>query len=299
MHEANRSAHTDEYLSTLEEMCGAKFSHSSALLLPAHAYYPDSWTRALLTGLERLDLRGRILLDVGVGPGTLAIALLARHPEIRLLLGSDIDGSLTKAAAHNASTILGRNDRRFLPCCGDLALLAWLPSLCPELSIEIAYSCLPQMRRAPAAASRADELSHYYRAELYPSEFNIYHLGLNDAFLKEASQVLAPGAQAVLVLAGRPGFDVITKLFRHNGFSPRVLHREIIQQDATTDLSQLVADEALLARRGRHFEFFGSAQADAPLTAAEAWRRMQAGQAVFHWLYAAAGTKGGFGPACG
>lgn len=268
---------------------------------PPWAFKPDEWTRALLRGVAKLDLHDADVAEAGVGPGTNQIYVTKAKRPARSY-GSDLDGRLPRVAAGNVLRAAGQQAaERFTPIHGNQSLLSWIT----RQRLDVVLACIPQVPadhhdertlaqvRAFAAKVngngtdvQTDELSHYYDPDTYPSDLNAFGLGLNDHLLQQARGVLRARGKAILNLGGRPGRPTLEGMFRKNGFTPTLLHSELIQQHPGTDLEPL----ATLEKHTDHaFEFFADDRGERQITAREAEDLRRAGHPVYHNIYVFSG----------
>lgn len=268
---------------------------------PPWAFRPDQWTRALLRGVSKLDLRDAVIAEPGVGPGTNQL-YVTKVQKPRVSYGSDLDGRLPKVASGNVLHAAGQEaQERFTPIHGNQSLLSWIT----RQRLDVVLACIPQVpadhhdeatlervRKFAAQVNgngtdvQTDDLSHYYDPETYVSDLNVFGLGLNDHLLQQARGVLRAKGKAILNLGGRPGRPTLERLFTKNGFTPTLLHSELIQQHAGTDLQPLATLEQ---QTGHQFEFFADSEGTRQITAREAEDLRRAGHPIYHNIYVFSG----------
>jgi len=280
-------------------------SDNSRESIPSFAFDPsDPWTMTFQAGLERAELSGKRVYEVGVGSGA-NVAFMLRHCAASLVLGSDLDPRLPALARRFVAEVAPDLLDRFRPIQGSVNLID-LPGGMAEATVaDVVVACLPQvpdpedvmygqfhraqLKMAPSAGQRMDDhMAHYYpwtSFNDYP--FNSVGLGLIEALLRKVRSC-APRAQVVLNLGCRSGKEVLLKLFRSNGYRPEELTPRTGGQDQRTDISFFVALEA--AMRGTGYEkdfvceFYADPRGRYPISACEAKERQSAdpAMAVFH-----------------
>lgn len=252
---------------------------------------PDQWTRAFLSGLSAFeDFNGKKILELGVGTGINAAYILqTREPSV--LYATDIDGRCTEVSAKNVQhNVSPEKAIRYRPLLGDRNLASWLT----EVGFaDVVYCCLPQVVKAPYMnIHEGNTVGHYYDPALYPSDLHHLGLGLNEFALRQLHPLLEVGGVAILNLSGRPGLGqgLEELLFRKNGYEPKLLYQEVIQQHVMTSVATLAEVEK---QTGHSFEFFTSANGteDSKVNAEIAEARRLAGQPVYHKIYVIAGVK--------
>lgn len=259
------------------DLCDQVVGHHR-LLVPPWAFQPDEWSWVFLRGLHLLDLHGLQVWEVGVGTGLNQILLRHWFPNAHLWY-SDYNPDATHLAESHLSVSFGLEHSEALH--GQWDLLSNGNQSAPRVDVIVA--CIPQVPNNGHTLTEGDNLAHYYDPARYTEAVRHVHgLGLNEALLIRARDVLLPGGRVVLNLGGRPGLNRLVEMFRDHGYTPRVIHWEIIPQHAETSLATL----ARLEREGHDpFEFFADQQATVPLSATEAEALRVRGQTVFHKIY--------------
>lgn len=259
--------------------------------VPLYSFLPDQWSRAFLKGLAAYDgFDGKKVLELGVGTGVNpAYILQMRNPEV--LYAADIDGRCTEVSAKNVKhNVSPEKAAKYRPIAGDQNLASFVT----EVGFaDVVYGCLPQVVKATEMdLHEGNTVGHYYDPALYPSDLHHLGLGLNEYALRQLHPLMNVGGTVILNLSGRPGLGkgLEELLFRKNGFEPRVLHEEVIEQHVMTSVATL----AEVGKRMNHtFEFFTSASGkpESQVSAAVAEQRRLAGQPVYHKIYVIAGVK--------
>lgn len=277
------------------------FDRSVNIEVPSYAFPRDEagklWSRAFWHGLKQVDFKGKRVAEVGVGPGTNALGVLRQDPTDFHV--SDYDRRMTylldrnlRCAVHHG-VISADQAKRVVRHTGRRNLADWARNGGHQFDVFI--GCLPQARlESGINIHEGDAGSHVYDPALYQSEFNDWHLGLNDAFLRQVSgngdrnpllQANGDGSPGSVILnfAGRPGEDKIEQIFRRNGFETRVLHREIIQVDPNPGPHTFAMEEAHLALQNKHgFEFYSDPAGTDKINARQALEIHERGQPVYH-----------------
>ena len=196
---------------------------------------------------------------------------------------SDYDPRCTLLATDNLG-VIGRDSARYYPLAGKWDLLTPpADSVCVAPMVDVIFGCLPQVPTEEMDLSVGDRIAHYYNPLIYPkSQLHSIGLGMNEALLAQAREVLTPGGAVVLNLGGRPGLSRLVAMFQTNGYQPRMVHEEIIPQHRETSLTSLVALEAM---GQSDFEFFVDAKGVIPINARQAEDRRVNGSSVFHKIY--------------
>lgn len=276
---------------------------TSIIRVPEYGFRPDNWSKALLRGLQKMDVAGKTILEPGVGTGP-NIAYLANRPKSarpKEIWGGDYDRRMAPVAAENCDRMLSKDERAIIQLCeGELSLIAWAHR--HNVRPDIVYGCLPQV---PCPENihlgDGDSYSHYYKTDdngasgqtdRHEADINDFGLKLQVLLLREAKDLLAPKGQVVLNLGGRPGRDMLVKMFEKEGFLPEIIHSEIIRQHEGTDLHQLVKREHTMKDvTGHEYEFFRDAKGEQPINATEALRLREADEHVYHYIYVMKATR--------
>lgn len=256
------------------------------LRVPPWAFQPDEWSWVFLRGLRPLNLHGSKIWEVGVGTGLNQILLRHWFPSAHLWY-SDYNPDATHLAESHLMVSFGLQNSEALHGQWDLLSNGDHPA--PRVDVIVA--CIPQVPVNGHSLAEGDNLAHYYDPALYTEAVRHVHgLGLNEALLIRARDILLPGGRVVLNLGGRPGLNRLMEMFRDRGYAPRVVHWEIIPQHAETSLTTL----ARLEREGHDpFEFFADAKATLSLSATLAEACRVSGQPVYHKIYVIEGRLNG------
>jgi SAM-dependent methyltransferase len=275
----------------LKDIFPADYAGGVEFEVPLYSFLPDQWTRAFLKGLAAFDgFDGKKVLELGVGTGiNPAYVLQARCPSV--LYATDIDGRCTKVSEKNVKhNVSPERAAKYQPIHGDKNLASWVTE---KGFADVVYGCLPQVVKATDMdLHEGNTVGHYYDPALYPSDLHHLGLGLNEYALRQLHPLLHTGGVVILNLSGRPGLGkgLEEMLFRKNGYEPRVLHEEVIQQHVMTSVATLAEVEK---RTGHTFEFFTSStgKPEMQVSASVAEQRRLAGQPVYHKIYVIAGVK--------
>ncbi|MGM1059843.1 hypothetical protein [Saccharothrix sp. Mg75] len=284
-------------------------------VVPSFAFNPtDPWTTTFQAALERADLAGRRVYEVGVGTGT-NIAFMLQKCGASMVLGSDLDPRLPLLAQRLIGEIAPDLLERFRPIEGSVNLID-TPDARAEVALaDVVVGCLPQvpdpddamyldfhdaqLKRAALVGGRTDDhIAHYYPWSAFNDyPFNAVGLGLIEALLRRV-RAASPTAQVVLTFGCRIGRAPILQLFRANGYRPEELVSRVVRQNERTDISFFVALEAAL--RGTAYEgdftceFYADPDGRVPLSAREAKERLDTDPAlpVFHEICVLRGHPG-------
>lgn len=259
--------------------------YAGALDVPSWAFQPDAWSFAFLRGLRRIAdrLDGKKVWEVGVGTG-LNLVLLAQWCPKSVFYFSDLNAACTPLARRNIGDALNGRAR---PLEGEWDLVTRTDQNCDPPRVNAVIACIPQVPSA-LDLSVGDNLAHYYHPDRYrEAHLHALGLGLNEALLRRARPMLAPGDRVVLNLGGRPGLGRLTQMFQECGYNPQPIHEEVIPQHRETSLATLARLEAA----GQNdFEFFADDLAREHINARTAESCRANGIPVFHKIYVVAGT---------
>jgi SAM-dependent methyltransferase len=237
--------------------------------IPSFAFNPfDPWTVTFQVGLERAELSGRRVYEVGVGTGT-NIAFMLHRCAASLVVGSDLDPRLPVLAQRLIGEIAPDLLNRFRLMEGPVNLIDTPAARAEVANVDVVVGCLPQvpdpedamyadfrlayLKPAADGGRRTDDhIANYYPWTAFNNyPFNSVGLGLIEALLRRVGSY-APRAQVILALGCRIGKPVLSSLFQSNGYRPAELASRIIRQNQHTDISFFVALEA--AMRGTAYE---------------------------------------------
>lgn len=233
-------------------------------------FLPEQWSRVFAEGIVQEFRRNPLPVEraVEIGSGTGWVSILAAKLGLaREVVGVDRNPHAPVVGRLNAALngVQGVSFRT-----GDL--LAPLPE---GMKADLILACLPQVPRNGGVESLRAV------ADYYPSEgtyWDRYGLGLIDRALGQARERLTEDGRILFNLGGRPGRPILEDLLARRGFHPGVRYGQLIQQDPTTDFSELARLEAGNRQR---FEFFLREDPNTPISAAEAVGRPE----VYHMLY--------------
>lgn len=273
--------------------------------IPSFVFNPsDPWTMTFQDGLERAELNGRRVYEVGIGTGT-NVAFMLQRCSASLVLGSDLDPRLSVLAQRFVGEVVPDLLDRFRPINGSVNLIDTPAAMAEVADADVVVGCLPQvpdpedamyaefhaaqLKTAAGGGPRADDhIAHYYPWTAFNDyPFNSVGLGLIEALLRRVRSC-SPNAQVVLTFGCRIGKDVLLKLFRSNGYQPEELASRIVRQNEHTDISFFVALEA--AMRGTGYEddfvckFYADPEGEVPISASQAKDLLAADPAtsIFH-----------------
>ncbi|MCJ2187652.1 hypothetical protein [Novosphingobium beihaiensis] len=231
---------------------------------PNYAFDPrDPWTQTFQKGLERAELQGKTVYEVGIGTGINA-AFVLRFCGASAFYGSDLDPRLIELAERNLASLSPEHAGQFQPVKGAVSLIDTDEARAKIAKTDVVIACLPQVgdpnderfsafreEQSVSLPEGADEQAHDHIAHYYPwamfdeYPFNAVGMGLNEALLRRIREH-APHAEVVMNFGARIGTGLIFEMFRANGFEPEKIASQIVRQDAGTDISFFVALEGAL-----------------------------------------------------
>ncbi|MFO1464725.1 MAG: aminotransferase class I/II-fold pyridoxal phosphate-dependent enzyme [bacterium] len=233
-------------------------------------FLPEQWSRVFAEGIVQdfRQHRGPVNRAVEIGSGTGWVSILmAKLGMAREVIGLDRNPHAPIVGRLNAA-LNGARGVSFQT--GDL-----LSNLPEGLQADLIVACLPQVPRN-GGIDNLRAVADYYSSE--GTYWDRFGLGLIDRALGQARGRLAEGGRVLFNLGGRPGRPALEALLEARGFHPAIRYGQLIQQDPTTDFSELARLEA----QNRHrFEFFLKEDPTRPISAAEAVGRGE----VHHMLY--------------
>ena len=273
--------------------------------IPDFVFNPsDPWTVTFQAGLERAELTGRRVYEVGIGSGANVVFML-RRCGASLVMGSDVDPRLQTLARRLVTEVAPDLLDRFRPIQGSVNLID-IPEAIAEVALaDVVVGCLPQvpdpegpmyvqfhlaqLKTMPDLRQRVDDhIAHYYPWSAFNNyPFNSVGLGLIEALLRRVRSC-APRAQVVLNLGCRIGKDTLLRLFRANGYQPEELTSRIVRQSERTDISFFVALEVAIRGTGYEkdlvCEFYADSEGRVPISAIKAKELLDADPTtpVFH-----------------
>lgn len=262
---------------------------------PPYAFRPDGWTGAFQKGLSKAGLAGAEVLEVGVGAGPNA-AFALKELGVKRYHGTDLDPRLPELANRNVRQLLPNGTADSFNAIGgptDLLRHAEVAELVRN-RVHTVVACIPQAIKLPGVPDHPDDTAHYYPQESFKENpFNQYALGLKEALLRQFRELVQESGDysksIILNLGGRVGLRRLLDLFVTNGFTPQLLHEEIVPQCPSTNLGFFVGldkiFELLPNQEGAPCEFFSDPQGEHFINAQEAEDRRQAGASLYHKIY--------------
>ncbi len=253
--------------------------------IPAWAFIPDVWSFAFLRGLKSIanTFAGLDIWEVGVGTGLNQICL-ARWCQADKLFFSDYGYRCTELTVRNLAQIA---DQRFIPLFGKWDLISREDKNEAPPKVDVIVACIPQIPTT-LNLDEKDNLAHYYDPMRYEASLHSFGLGLNEALLQRAHNILNPQGRVILNLGGRPGLPLLKKMFRDCRYIPRVIYSEIIPQCPSTSLASLVAIET---SGPQEFEFFTDRLGHQRINAQSAEKRRLEGLELYHKIYVIEGKS--------
>jgi len=243
--------------------------------IPSFTFKPNVWTEAFLTGMDRISVENKHVVEIGVGTGIVAIDLLRRG--VDKYIGIDIDSRVLPIAIRNIEKKVPEHIHRVKLLQSDL-----LESIPADGSYNIICGCLPQVSKpSTVELGTTDSYSRYFDTNKYQSALNIYGLGLNEAALVQSKTRLKQDGSIVLVLSGRAGKEILDQMYQCNGYRTRVIFEGSIPQLRETTLKTLVQAE----EQGYDFFFYKDMECRKCISVKEAENRRIKNLDSFHKIY--------------
>ena len=162
------------------------------------------------------------------------------------------------------------------------------------MSLDRVVGCIPQvlnpdpdfaarMIRGEVGETASDEFLHSL-SNYAPQQGHLedeFGLGLIARAVEESADVLRSSGKVILNLGGRPGTQVLKRLFLRRGFTVRPIWNTRVTQAKDTDIRGLAAIEE---RTSHRFEFYIEQGSDAPIPARTALAYAEAGGEIAHSL---------------
>ncbi len=243
-------------------------------------FLPDaSWGGTFATGLQKCDLAGSVVAEIGIGCGINMAGLMLSDKKPESFTGADYAPSAVEASRWLA-------DREGIEA--KILQSDLLKSFSDKALERVDYiiACIPQVPRQPGEITNDRDHSDYY--EERGVEEDEYGLGLIASLLDEAA-CRAPQATLLLNIANRPGGERIQTMFARHGYETDIVHKAVVQQDPTTSLQSLAKIEC---RTGLDFHFYADPSAQRHIGAVAAETSRRAGQPVYHNLHVLAAKLG-------
>jgi methylase of polypeptide subunit release factors len=245
------------------------------LSIPYFVFKPNIWTEVFLTGMDKIPVKDKNVVEIGVGTGIVAIDLLRRG--VDKYVGLDIDQKVLAIARHNIEKKIPEFTKNVCLIQSDL-----LESVPFDNSCDVICGCLPQVGKPEMIELGVDDsYSRYFDINKYQSALNIYGLGLNEAALVQSKTRLKIDGSVVLVLSGRAGEEILNQMYQCNGYRSRVIFESSIPQLRETTLKTLVEAE----EEGHDFFFFKDLKCKKRITVKEAESRRVKNMDSFHKIY--------------
>ncbi len=243
-------------------------------------FLSDNWTKVLAKGMEKLDLKGQTLLEVGVGIGTNMAGLITSPFGVKSFIGTDICDKAVEASQKLAEDWALPNVQLI-----ESNLLENVPDHILT-QVDTLFACIPQVCK-PRDFDKLAILTHdpdsasEYESHYYPPMGSIYDpcgLGLVDCLLGQARD-RASQSRGVFNLAGRPGEERLNAMFSDHGCNVHILHQEMVEQHPGTTLVPFAEQEE---KEGILFEFYTDKDGRKKIGAAQAEERRQNRKPIYH-----------------
>jgi methylase of polypeptide subunit release factors len=243
-------------------------------------FLPDeSWGRTFATGLQKCDLSGAVVAEVGIGCGINMAGLMLSDKAPREFNACDLE-----PASVAASQWLAKREGIEANILQSDLLSAMPDNILKNTDVIIA--CIPQVVRDPGEIKTERDFADYYEKRGVCEDD--YGLGLIASMLDE-SAARAPHATLILNIANRPGGERIQAMFDRHGYTTEIVHKDIVRQDPTTSIESLAQIEK---NTGIDFHFYSNPQTKEHIGAREAEDRRLSGLPVYHNLHVLAAKLG-------
>lgn len=252
------------------------YSAAADIIIPVDndkVFLPDvSWGGTFATGLQKCNLAGTIVAEIGAGCGINMAGLMLSKNKPASFTGADyavsaVDASRWLADRENIDAQILQSDLLKSFSDGELRRVDYI------------IACIPQVPRQPGHITNDRDHSDYYESR--GVEEDEYGLGLIASLLDEAAS-RAPQATLILNIANRPGGERIQAMFARHGYNTDIVHKAVVQQDPTTSLMSLAEIEC---RTGLDFHFYADQSAQIHIGAVAAEENRKSGQPVYHNLH--------------
>lgn len=261
----------------------AFYAAAADIIIPVDdtkVFRPDkSWGGTFAIGLQKCDLAGAVVAEIGVGCGINMAGLMLSDNKPQSFTGADYAASAVEASRWLA-------DREGIEA--KILQSDLLKSFSDQALKRVDYiiACIPQVPRQPGEITNDRDHSDYYEERGVKEDE--YGLGLIASLLDEAA-IRAPQATLILNIANRPGGERIQAMFARHGYKTDIVYQAVVQQDPTTSLRSLAEIEC---RTGLDFHFYADPSAQVHIGAVAAETSRQAGQPVYHNLHVLAAKLG-------
>ncbi len=283
-------------LSTIELLIDYN-NNSLKLFLNDAVFTPEDWGKTFAEGLLKKNsiFNDKSLVELGTGTGWIAILLL-KNTNVKKIIGLDIN-SIAVLLANLNIWLNGTNDK------GDIIyrdngdslidgfkayksdLLAY--PIKENLSFDFVIGCIPQVIHPSAKIldlenpSNKDllDLSNYCFKQGIIEDY--FGLPLIARAIEESQLVLNKSGKVIFVIGGRPGHEVIDRMFKQRGFDNEVIWSRRIQQADDTSLDSLIEVEE---NQNIRFHFFLSSESNESICADTAKLMQARHKSIYHDL---------------
>jgi len=256
----------------------SKTSEYFSLEIPKYVFTPNLWTEMFLEGIDKIDVKNKDILELGVGTGVMAIHLLRKN--IRSYCGVDINPKILPIASRNI--LCNTQLRSWSLLCSNL-----LDELPLKKSFDLICGCLPQIAQIDIINTDSEDITgKYYNPSQYQSEFNIYGLGLHDKALVQSRTRLRDKGSVLFILSGRYGLDILIKLFKKQKYTFHVLLEKISPHSKKISLESFVKAED----DGNEIFFYTDVTCKNRVSAKTAEQNRICNNSIYYKLYVIQGT---------
>ena len=273
---------------------------SLTLLHFPSTFLPESWSFTFYEGLNRYrqaEFHQKKMVELGCGNGWITIALTKKYlPETmygfdinpRAVLCAQVNSfinsydaeghriedqegkTIAERTSFSTSDLLGHCINNNIKLDRIIGCIPQVLSPDPELTIN-----LTQNEDDDFLLS----LSNYCEKQGYVEDQ--FGLGLIAKTLEQSLEVLHPNGKLILNMGGRPGRQVLDRLFQRRGFGIKRIWNRMIEQAGDTEITPLVDIEKQSAHR---FEFFMEPNGTVPISAKTAYLHAKNKGRIYHAL---------------
>jgi len=264
-------------------------------------FTPEEWSYTFFEGLSRCDnsnFHKKNIVELGCGNGWITIAM-AKKFNPQNIVGLDINPRAIVASKINLYINAIDSTGALIVDHDGLSLLDKVAFYESDLLghfkgktgyFETIIGCIPQVLSPSEdifdtiiSENQNDEflysLSNYCGKQGYIEDQ--FGLGLIAKAVEESIDVLKSTGRIILNLGGRPGENVLERLFKRRGLSVQKIWQRRVLQAEDTDIDSLVEIEKKSPHR---FEFFLGLNSNDPISAKTAKHYLQNGGTISHSL---------------
>lgn len=270
------------------------------LQLPS-TFTPEEWSYTFFEGLSRYEFsefNDKKLVELGCGNGWVTIGLAKKYKP-KYICGLDINPRAIVASKinlfinsiDNIGDLIVDNEGSSLLDVVEFYESDLLGHFKEKSAFfDVIVGCIPQVL-SPSddifddiiSESQNDEflvsLSNYCGKQGYIEDQ--FGLGLIAKSVEESIDLLKPNGKIILNLGGRPGEQVLERLFERRGLTVQKIWQRRVVQAGDTEIDPLVDIENKSSHR---FEFYLGRNSSEPISAKTAKYHLQNGGEIYHSL---------------